>query len=174
MRRAILLGAVLVLAWGVGVAAQVEFGAGIKLAADTPFLIAQVRWGALAVEPGFGFSFLRVAEGRKSALWYSGHLKYYPWRDLVVTPYIGAGAMGFAMHLSYLGEELGRATGQAGELIVGGEFSVQVGGAPLQTFGGIGWTFTSVMTFDFLEEAFVGRHVAEGLGSYHLGLRVDF
>jgi len=82
--------------------------------------------------------------------------------------------MGFAMHLSYLGEVLGRATGQAGELIVGGEITVDAWGSSLQTFAGIGWTFTSVMTFDFLEEEFVGRHVAEGLGSYHLGLRVDF
>jgi len=180
MRRPSLVMVVLALACSVPAAAQLQFGAGVTLIADTPYLFGQLqlpffgRDDAFGVQAGLGFSFMRVAEGRMSAFWYSGHIKYYPWLDLFVAPYVGVGGMGFAMHLSYLGEELGRAEGQAGELITGGEFDVEVLGVPMRAFAGIGWTFTSCMTFEFLDEEFLGRHQTEGLGSYHVGVRFDF
>lgn len=174
MRRLTLVAVVLALAWSVPATAQLQFGAGVMLLADTPYLLAQLQWDAYAAQTGFGFSLMRVAEGRKSAFWYSGHLKLYPWRDLLVDPYVGVGGMGFAMHLSYLGEELGRADGLAGELILGGEFDVDALGIPMRAFAGVGWTFTSRMNFEFLDREFVGRHEMEGLGSYHVGVRFDF
>ncbi len=68
MRRLILLTAVLALAWSTLAAAQLQFGVGVKLLADTPYLFAQLQWDAFAARTGFGFSFMRVAEGRMSAL----------------------------------------------------------------------------------------------------------
>lgn len=170
----IALTVVVVLGLLVSGTAQLEVSVGTKLHADTPLLIGQLRWHPVAAQGGLGFSFLRLAEGRVSALWYSGHVKFYPWEDVLIMPYLGAGTVGFALHLSYLGEELGRATGRAGELILGGETEVDVLTLPLQVFAGIGWTFSSAMSFEFLDEGFAGRHLGEGLGSYHVGFRVDF